>query len=162
MSDQPRPGVSTLSTPDDTDLVVTRVFKAPRRLVFDAHTLPEHIREWMLGPPGWTMPVCEMEPRAGGRWRYVWRKSSGVEMEMTGTVKEIRPPDRIVTTERWGADWPETINTIELTESGGHTTMTMTIHYPSKEARERALGTGMTSGMDQSYVRLDALLARLP
>lgn len=162
MPSQPATGISTLSTPNDTDLVLTRVFQAPRRLVYDAHTVPAHIRNWMLGPPGWTMPVCQLDLRAGGAWRYVWRKGPGEEMEMTGTVVEVRPPERVVTTERWGADWPETINTLELTESGGFTTMTLTIRYASKAARERALGTGMTRGMDQSYARLDDLLRRQP
>jgi uncharacterized protein YndB with AHSA1/START domain len=160
MSGTGRTGVTTYETPNDLEVVITRVVAAPRRAVFDAFTVPARIRQWLLGPPGWTMPVCELDLRVGGKWRYVWRKSDGVEMAMSGTVKEVRAPERVVTTERWGPEWPETINTLALTESGGKTTIKMTIHYPSKEARDAALATGMKDGMDMSFAGLDELLRK--
>lgn len=152
------PGTTTYETPTDTEVVATRVFAAPRHLVWKAWTEPEHIARWMLGPEGWTMPVCEMDLRPGGRWRYVWRKGSGTEMEMTGSVLEVVAPERLVTTERWGGDWPEATNTLVLTESAGRTTMTLTMRYVSKDVRDRALGTGMTGGMDVSFDRLDRVV----
>jgi uncharacterized protein YndB with AHSA1/START domain len=154
-------GVSTYATPTDLDLVITRVVDAPRRLVFQAWTDPRHIPQWLLGPEGWSMPVCEIDLRAGGSWRYVWRKADGAEMAMSGTVRDVVPPERLVTTERWGPEWPETINTVVFTESGGLTTITLTVRYPSKEARDAALGTGMKEGMEQSFARLDRLVRTL-
>jgi uncharacterized protein YndB with AHSA1/START domain len=154
-------GVSTYATPTDLELVITRVVDAPRRLVFQAWTDPRHIPQWLLGPEGWSMPVCEIDLRAGGSWRYVWRKADGAEMAMSGTVRDVVPPERLVTTERWGPEWPETINTVVFTESGGLTTITLTVRYPSKEARDAALGTGMKEGMEQSFARLDRLVRTL-
>jgi uncharacterized protein YndB with AHSA1/START domain len=154
-------GVSTYATPSDRELAITRVVDAPRRLVFDAWTNPRHIPQWLLGPEGWTMPVCELDLRPGGSWRYVWRKSNGTEMAMYGDVREVVPPERLVTTERWGPDWPETLNTVVFTEAGGKTTITLTVRYPSKEARDAALGTGMKDGMEQSFARLDRLVRTL-
>ena len=107
------------------------------------------------------MPVCEVDLRAGGAWRYVWRKADGAEMAMAGVFREVVPPERVVSTERWGPEWPETINTIVFTESGGRTTITLTVTYPSKEARDAALGTGMKEGMDQSFARFDAVVEAL-
>jgi uncharacterized protein YndB with AHSA1/START domain len=147
-------GATTFTTPSDREVAATRVFDAPRRLVFDAHTKPEHIRNWMLGPDGWTMPICEIDLRPGGAWHFVWRRADGSEMAMRGQYKEVVPPEKVVSTESWGGDWPETINTVTLSEKDGKTTLTMTILYPSKEARDAALNTGMQDGMTQSYDRL--------
>jgi uncharacterized protein YndB with AHSA1/START domain len=156
-----RTGVTTYDTPNDQEVVVTRVVDAPRRVVFDAWTNPRHVPHWMTGPEGWTMPVCEIDLRPGGSWHFVWRKSDGSEMAMTGTYREVVPPERVVHTESWGPEWPETLNTLVLRESGGQTIMTLTIRYPSKEARDAALQTGMRGGMDESYARLDQLLDTL-
>jgi len=150
-------GGVTITTPSDREVRFTRVFDAPRRLVFEAWTNPKHVPNWMLGPDGWTMPVCEIDLRPGGKWHYVWRKTDGSEMAMTGTVKEVKVPERLVTTERWGPEWPETINALELTEAGGMTTMTLTITYPSKAAREAATQTGMKEGMEASFARFDSV-----
>jgi uncharacterized protein YndB with AHSA1/START domain len=147
-------GATTFTTPSDREIAMTRVFDAPRRLVFEAWTKPEHVPNWMLGPPGWTMPVCEMDLRPGGAWHYVWRRADGSEMEMRGEYREIVPPERLVSTESWGGDWPETINTLTLAEENGKTTMTMTVLYPSKEARDAALETGMKDGVSESFERL--------
>jgi uncharacterized protein YndB with AHSA1/START domain len=107
------------------------------------------------------MPVCEIDLRPGGSWRYVWRKSDGTEMAMGGSYREVAPPERLVSTESWGPEWPETVNTLALTESGGQTTITLTVSYPTKEARNAALKTGMKEGMDQGFARLDQLLRTL-
>jgi len=154
-------GVTTYETPTDTQVVIKRVVDAPRRIVFDAWTNPQYVPRWLLGPPGWTMPVCEIDLRPGGTWHYVWRRADGSEMAMHGSYKEVVPPERLVSTESWGPQWPETVNTLVLAESGGRTTITLTITYPSREARDAALQTGMKDGLEQGYARLDALLTTL-
>jgi len=154
-------GVTTYATPSDTQVVITRVVAAPRRLVFDAWTNPKYVPLWLLGPEGWTMPVCEIDLRPGGSWHYVWRRTDGSEMSMRGSYREVVPPERLVSTESWGPEWPETVNTLVLSESGGQTTITMTIAYPSKEARDAALQTGMKEGMDQGFARLDTVVTSL-
>jgi uncharacterized protein YndB with AHSA1/START domain len=160
MATATRPGVTTYTTPTDREVVITRVVDAPRRLVFAAWTDPKHIPNW-LGFEEWTMPVCELDLRPGGAWRYGWRSPDGSEMTMGGLVREVTPPERLVTTERWGPEWPETVNTLTLTESGGRTTVTLTITYPSMAARDAALETGMKDGMDLSFARLDRLVRTL-
>jgi uncharacterized protein YndB with AHSA1/START domain len=149
---------TTFATPSDREIVITRVVDAPRSLVFDAWTKPEHVPNWMLGPQDWTMPVCEIDLRPGGAWHFVWRRGDGTEMEMHGEYREVSPPERLVSTESWGGDWPETLNTVELSEEDGKTTITCTVLYPSKEARDAALETGMKEGMSGSYDRLAAYL----
>ena len=152
-------GITTFTTPSDREILMTRVFDAPRRLVFQAWTNPEHVPHWMLGPKGWTMPVCEIDPRPGGAWHFVWRHSDGTEMEMRGVYREITPPERLVSTESWGGKWPETLNTLILSEKDGKTTIAQTVLYPSKEARDEALKTGMKEGVNQSFDRLAEYLA---
>lgn len=156
-----RTGVTSVTTPTDREIVVVRVVDAPRRMVFDAFSNPAHMPKWLLGPTGWTMPVCEIDLRPGGAWRYVWRKADGTEMVMVGTYREVVPPERIVWTESWGGPWPETVNTLALVESDGQTTITITMTYPSQEARDAALKTGIKEGMSHSYARLDQYLATL-
>ena len=153
-----------VTTPSDREIAMTRVFNAPRRLVFEAMTKPELVQRWLLGPPGWTMPVCEIDLRVGGRYRYVWRHADGKEMGMGGIHREIVVPERIVTTELFDEDWTggETVVTSVFTEHAGRTTLTMTILYSSREARDGALRTGMTDGMESGYARLDELLATTP
>ncbi len=154
-------GATTFTTPSDRELVMTCVVDAPRRLVFEAWTKPEHLPHWMLGPEGWTMPVCEIDLRPGGAWRFVWRRSDGTEMEMRGVYREVTPPERLVSTESWGGDWPETVNTLVLSEEDGKTTITQTVLYPSKEARDAALKTGMKDGVSVSFDRLAAYLSSI-
>jgi uncharacterized protein YndB with AHSA1/START domain len=149
-----KPGATTFTTPSDREIASTRVFDAPRRLVWEAWTNPKHLPHWMTGPEGWTMPVCEIDLRPGGAWHIVWRKSNGTEMAMRGVYKEVVAPERLVNTESWGADWPETVNTLTLSEQGGKTTITLTVLYPSKEARDAVLETGMKDGLSTSYDRL--------
>jgi uncharacterized protein YndB with AHSA1/START domain len=156
-----RTGITTYATPSDRDVVITRVVSAPRRVVFDAFTNTRHVPNWLIGPEGWSMPVCEIDLRPGGTWRYVYRKSDGSEMTLQGSYREVVPPERLVSTESWGPEWPETVNTMVLTETEGLTTITITVRYPSKEARDAALKTGMKEGMDQGFARLDMLLETL-
>jgi uncharacterized protein YndB with AHSA1/START domain len=146
---------TTFTLASDQEVVITRAFDAPRQLVFDAWTKPEHVPNWMLGPDdSTTMPVCEIDLRPGGAWHFVWRGSDGAEMEMRGVYQEVSPPERLVCTESWGDDWPETLNTLLFTEAEGRTTMTITVRYPSREARDAALAAGMSDGAALSYDRL--------
>jgi uncharacterized protein YndB with AHSA1/START domain len=161
MTTAARIGATSYSTPTDRQIVVTRVFNAPRALVFDAWTNPKHLPNWMTGPDGWTMSICEIDLRPGGSWRYVWHKSDGSELSMAGSYREVVRAERVVTTESWGPEWPETVNSLDFTESNGQTTVTTTITYPSQKARDAALETGMKEGMDQGFDRLDALLATM-
>ena len=152
---------TTFTTPSDCEFVMTRVVDAPRRLVWEAWTDPQHVPQWLLGPDGWTMPVCEIDLRPGGRWHYLWRRDDGSELDMHGEYREIAPPDRLTFTERWGDEWPETLNTLVFTEADGRTTIAQTVRYPSKEARDAALATGMTDGLEAGYERLDQVLRAL-
>jgi uncharacterized protein YndB with AHSA1/START domain len=115
----------------------------------------------MLGPDGWSMPVCEIDLKPDGEWHFVWRRPDGDEMEIRGTYKEISPPERLVVTESWGGDWPETINRLILTENNGRATIKQTVLYPSKDARDAALATGMKEGAAQSFDRLAEYLRTL-
>lgn len=151
----------TLTLPSDREIVMTRVVNAPCHLVFEAWTNREHVPHWMLGPAGWTMPICEIDLRPGGAWHFVWRRSDGTEMEMHGVYKEITPPERLVSTESWGGDWPETLNTLILSEENGKTTIMIRMLYPSQEARDAALKTGMKEGVSESYDRLAEYLGTM-
>jgi uncharacterized protein YndB with AHSA1/START domain len=151
-------GETIYETPSDHELVTIRAFDAPRELLWDAWTSPEHLPNWLLGPEGWTMPVCESDLRVGGAWHFVWRQEDGTEMGMTGEYREITPPERLVSTQSWGDDWPETVNTLVFTEDGDRTIVTQTILYPSLEARDAAMATGMQNGIDAGFDRLDSYL----
>jgi len=150
-----------VTTPTEREIVITRQFDAPRRLVFEAWTNPKYLPRWMLGPEGWTMPVCEIDLRPGGKWHFKWHHANGQDMEMHGLYREVKPPERLVSTESWGGDWPETLNTLELKEENGQTTVTMTLLYPSKEARDKALKSGMKEGMVATFDRLEKLLTTM-
>jgi uncharacterized protein YndB with AHSA1/START domain len=154
-------GTLKLTTRGDREIVMTRVFDAPRNLVFDAFTKPELVRRWLLGPEGWSMPVCEIDLRVGGSYRYVWRHTSGNEMGMGGVFKEIVPPERIVSTEKFDEAWypGDAVGTVILTEKDGKTTLTQTVCYQSAEAREAVLKSPMESGVAAGYNRLAELLA---
>ncbi len=149
-----------VTTPSERELVMTREFDAPRGMVFDALTNPALVQQWLLGPPGWTMPVCEIDLRVGGKYRYVWRNAEGREMGMGGTFKEMVRPSRLVATESYDDHWTggETLVTTELVETRGKTTVSTTVRYATREARDAALKMGATKGLEASYVRLDELL----
>jgi uncharacterized protein YndB with AHSA1/START domain len=146
----------------DREIVMTRVFDAPRRLVFDACTKPELVKRWLLGPDGWSMPVCEIDLRVGGKYRYVWRRDrDGTDMGMGGVYREIVAPERIVATEVFDDPWypGEAVGTLVLVEQGGKTTLTQTMLYESRETRDAVLKSPMESGVAASYDRLAELLA---
>ena len=154
-------GTLKLTTPTDREISMTRVFDAPRRLVFDAFTKPELVKQWLLGPPGWSMPLCEIDLRVGGKYRYVWRNVNGNEMGMGGVYREIVAPARIVATERFDESWypGEAVGTVVLVEQGGMTTLTQTLLYESREARDAVLKSPMEEGVVAGYDRLAELLA---
>jgi uncharacterized protein YndB with AHSA1/START domain len=157
-----------VTLPSDREVLVTRSFKAPRALVFRAYTEPALVRRWMLGPPGWSMPVCEMDVRVGGKYRWRWRSDTdGKEFGFFGTFREVQRPSRLVHTEGYdpgtvGEGYPSgedgALVTTSFAEEGGITTVTAVMDFGSKEARDAALKTGMTDGMEQSYQLLDRLL----
>ena len=157
-------GTLQITTPSEREIVMTRVFDAPRRLVFDAHTKPELVKRWLLGPPGWSMPVCEIDLKVGGTYRYVWRNDQGTEMGMGGVYREILPPERLVATEKFDQSWypGEALDTTVLVEEDGRTTLTLTVLYESREARDAVIASGMERGVEASYDRLAALLASTP
>ncbi len=154
-------GKLKVTTPTDREIVMTRDFDAPRRLVFDALTKPELLQQWLLGPPGWTMPVCEIDLRVGGAYRYLWRNADGAEMGMRGVLREIVVPERLVATEKFDQPWypGEAIATNVLVEQGGRTTLTLTVRYESRETRDAVLKTPMDKGVAAGYDRLEELLA---
>jgi uncharacterized protein YndB with AHSA1/START domain len=146
-----------VTTPSDREIRVTRTFDAPRELVFECHTRPELLKRWLLGPPGWTMPVCEVDLRVGGKYLYTWRNDAdGSEFSIGGVHREIVPPERIVTLESFMGD--EALNTLTLEEKDGRTTLVQTMQFENREKRDQALKTGMTDGMATSYDRLEALM----
>ena len=148
-----------VTTPSDREVVVTREFDAPARLVFEAWTNCKHLPHWLLGPEGWTMPKCEVDLRVGGKYRFGWfRPETGKGFEMYGSYVEIDPPGRLVSTESMEGAPGETLNTIILEEIEGRTHMTLTIVYDSKEFRDMVLKTGMTRGMEASFDRLSGYL----
>src|SRR5258707_7484921 len=117
-------GALKVTTRGDREIVMTRILNAPRTLVFDAFTKPDLVRQWLLGPDGWSMPVCEIDLRVGGQYRYVWRNdAAGHEMGMGGVVREIVPPERIVSTEKFDQAWypGEAVGTVVLVEQNGKT-----------------------------------------
>jgi uncharacterized protein YndB with AHSA1/START domain len=153
-----------LTAPGERDIVMTRVFAAPRTLVFEAFTKPELVQRWLLGPPGWSMPVCEIDLRVGGTYRYVWRHDTeGTEMGMGGVYRDIVAPERIVATERFDESWypGEAVGTLVFVEHRGRTTVTQTMRYESRGARDAVLKSGMERGVTASYDRLADLLASM-
>ena len=152
----------TITTLSDQDIRLTRLFNAPRDLVFEAMTRPEHVREWWgrLGD-GYSVPVCEIDLRVGGTWRFVNRHPRG-EAAFHGEYREIAPPGRVVFTEIF-EEFPDSVSvvTAELTEEGGKTRLTATVRYASVEVRDMVLGTDMSRGAGISYDRLEDLVAML-
>jgi uncharacterized protein YndB with AHSA1/START domain len=151
------------TTPSDREIRLTRVFDAPRRLVFDAMSKPEHITQWWgrLGE-GYSVPVCEVDLRAGGRWRFVNRTPKGELVAFYGVYREVAPPDRMVFTEIF-EPFPdaESVVTAVFTDENGKTRLTVTALYPSVEVRDMVLKSGMEKGAATSYDRLEEVVARL-
>ena len=141
---------------------MTRLFNAPRQLVFEAMTKPEHVRQWWgcLGD-GYSVPVCEVDLRVGGKWRFVNRHPKG-EAAFHGEYREIVPPSRVVFTEIF-EEFPDVVSVVtsELTEEEGKTRLTATVRYPSMQVRDMVIASGMSRGAGISYDRLEELVARL-
>jgi uncharacterized protein YndB with AHSA1/START domain len=152
----------TISPSGDRALVMTRSFDAPRTMVFDALTKPELIKRWLGVFGKWTMPECEVDLRVGGKYRYVWKGPAGERMAMGGVFKEIVRPERIVTTELFDDPWYPggAVGTAVLTEKGGKTTLTTTVEYVSREARDGVLKSPMESGVATSYDNLEQILTQ--
>ena len=146
-----------VTTPSDCEIAITRAFATSQQQLFDAFTKPELVRRWLLGPEGWTMPVCEIDLRVGGRYRYVWSKTGAPDMGISGTFLELDAPRRIVNTELFDQAWypGEATNTTTFTQSGASTTVTITVRYQSKEARDTASRSGMEHGMRAGFDRLE-------
>ncbi|MBL7962576.1 MAG: SRPBCC domain-containing protein [Flavobacteriales bacterium] len=152
-------------TPKGTrEFVITRSFNAPRELVFEALTKPAMVKRWLNGPPGWSLTVCKIDLRVGGRFRFVWSNSAGKDkgMSMSGVYKEVKRPERIVNTERFEPAWypGEALSTTVLTEKKGVTLMKVTARYDSRKTRDAILSSPMESGLEFSYQALDALLEK--
>jgi uncharacterized protein YndB with AHSA1/START domain len=151
----------TLTTPTDRDIAMTRVFDAPRQMVFDAYTKPEYLKRWLGVHNGWSLAVCEIDLRVGGSYRYVWRKPNVPEMGMGGVYLEVVAPERIVATERFDQSWypGEAVNTLALVEQGGRTTLTLTVRYESRDARDAVLKSPMEQGVAAGFDAMAELLA---
>jgi uncharacterized protein YndB with AHSA1/START domain len=151
-----------VTTPSDHEIRMTRLFNAPRHLVFEAMTKPEHVTQWWgrLGE-GYSVPVCEIDLRVGGRWRFVNRHPRG-EAAFNGEYREVTPPSRLVFTEIF-EEFPDTVSvvTTEFVDEGGKTRMSATVRYPSSAVRDMVLATGMSTGAGISYDRLEDLVASL-
>lgn len=158
-----------VTLPSEREVKVTRMFNAPRALVYRAHTEPALLKRWMLGPPGWTMPVCEMDVRPGGKYRWRWRSDDGKqEFGFFGEFREVEPGVKIVHTESFdpgsvGGEHSggEALITTRFDEKDGVTTVTTLMDFGSQESRDKAMATGMTGGMEQSFQLLDRLLLEL-
>ena len=156
-------GTFTVTTPSDREIRMTRLFDAPRALVFEAMTKPEHIRNWWgnLGP-GYSVPVCEVDLRVGGKWRFVNRTPKGEEAAFYGEYREIDPPGRVVFTEIF-EPFPDVVSVVTsvLTEENGKTRMVATVEYPTREVRDMVIASGMARGAGISYDRLEDVVAKL-
>jgi uncharacterized protein YndB with AHSA1/START domain len=152
-----------LTTPSDREVAMTRVFAAPRALLFKAWTKPELLKRWLCGPDEWPLAVCEIDLKVGGALRFEWRHRDGSKMGMSGVYREIAPSDRLAFTEVWDDNWTggETLVTMTFIEQAGRTTVTQTVLYSSPAARDAVLKTRMQEGMNQSYDRLAKLLPSL-
>ena len=157
-----------VTQPSDREVEVTRTFQAPRALVYEAYTTPALLQRWLLGPPGWSMPVCEMDVRVGGAFRWRWRSDEGGrEFGFHGVFRTVEPGRKLVHTELYDpgdvggnmGEAGEALITVSFAERGGATTVTTRMDFGSKAARDAAVSTGMTGGMEQSYQLLDGMLA---
>ena len=157
------PGSLKITTPSDREIAMTRVFDAPRRLVYDAYTKPELLKRWLGVHNGWVFAVCEIDLKVGGTYRYVWRNPKGVEMGMGGVYQELVPFERIVATEHFDQSWYEgdAVGTVTFDERDGKTTLTITVRYQSKDVRDAVLASPMEQGVAEGFNKLAELLPTL-
>ena len=152
----------TVTPNGETAIIIRRSFSAPPELIYDCWTVPALLRRWLLGPPGWSMPVCTVDARVGGTYRYEWKKDdTGATMGLTGTFTALEKPRHLASSERFDEDWtggPARVS-IVLDAVDGGTEMIQTVTYSSAQAREGALFSGMTEGMEAGFQRLDAIVA---
>ena len=151
-----------VTTPSDREIAMTRVFAAPRHLVFEAYTRPELLRQWLGVHGGWRMEVCEIDLRVGGTYRYLWRAPDGSAMGMRGTFREVVVPERVVATEVFDQPWypGEAESRVTFVEAAGRTTLTMTVRYESKAARDGVLRSPMEQGVAAGFDALEKLLPK--
>jgi len=156
-------GKLQVTLPSDCEILVTRELAAPRALVYDAHTKPEMVKRWLYGPDGWSMPVCEIDLRVGGRYRYVWRNVADASREFAsgGVFREVVSGEKLVSTEAFEGDMNqgEALNTLTFTEQKGKTLVSLLMRYPSKEIRDGAIASGMNDGIEMGYARLEPMIA---
>jgi uncharacterized protein YndB with AHSA1/START domain len=157
-----------VSLPSDREVEVVRTFQAPRALVYEAYTTAALLQRWLSGQPGWSMPVCEMDVRVGGTFRWRWRSDAeGKEFGFSGVFREVTAPAKLVHTEVYDpgdiggsmGESNEALITVSFAEHDGVTTVTTRMDFGSKAGRDAAVSTGMTDGMELSYQVLDAMLA---
>jgi uncharacterized protein YndB with AHSA1/START domain len=153
-----------VTTPSGREIAMTRVFAAPRTMVWDALTKPELVKRWLGVRAGWTLPVCEIDLRVGGSYRYLWRGPDGQEMGMGGVYREIVAPERMVATEVFDQKWydGDALDTTVLVEKGGKTTLTTTVLYASQKVRDAVLESPMKEGVGEGYDKLEEVLASIP
>lgn len=154
-------GMLQVTTPSDREIAMTRVFDAPRRLVFDAHTKPELVKRWLGVFGGWSLVVCEIDLRVGGAYRYLWSNADGREMGMGGVYREVVRPERVVCTEAFDESWydGDALDTTVLVERDSKTTLTTTVRYASQQVRDAVLKSPMEHGVAKSYDTLAEVLA---
>jgi uncharacterized protein YndB with AHSA1/START domain len=154
-------GALKVTTPSEREIAMTRVFDAPRNLVFEAYTKPELVKRWLGVHGGWSWSVCEIDLRVGGAYRFVWRGPGGEEMGMGGVYREVVVPERIVATEAFDQSWypGEAVSTVVLVQQGDSTTLTLTVRYQSREARDAVLKSPMEQGVAAGFAKLEELLA---
>ncbi|HEX2126502.1 MAG TPA: SRPBCC family protein [Thermoleophilaceae bacterium] len=161
MSDQQQATIAKVTTPTDREIRIERVFDAPRDQVFSVYTDPELIPEWW-GPRDTTTVVDQMEVRNGGSWRFIMRNSDGSESGFRGTYREVTPPERIVQTFEWeGMPGHVSVETATFDDLGDRTKVTTVSLFHTTEERDGMLASGMEGGLNETYARLDELLARL-
>jgi uncharacterized protein YndB with AHSA1/START domain len=154
----------TIAPKGACELVITRQFAAAPHLVFEAHTVPALMKRWFTGPDGWVLETCEIDLRVGGALRYEWRHEDGRTIGLSGTFQAVEAPTRLVATELFDEDWTDggTVNTQDFEAVPGGTLLTTTVLCVSAEARDIMLQSGMETGIEASFKRLDGMLAKAP
>lgn len=157
-------GLMQLTMPSDREIAMTRVFDAPRGMVFDAYTKPELLKRWLGVHNGWSLAICEIDLRPGGKYRYVWRGPNGEEMGMGGVYLEVVPGARLAATEIFDQPWyeGEGMSSVTFVEDGGRTTLTLTVLYASKDVRDGVLKSPMAKGVAMGFDMLEVRLASMP